>query len=1583
MSTIQGIKGNTKLNYRNNDPTYYEEHKKHKDDETSSSSTTIDYIIGPTGARGPRGHHGHTGPTGPSGPTGHIGPQGPIGHLGPIGKPGVTGKTGPTGSGGTGPTGPTGQTGSKGPNGQQGLPGLTGPTGQTGLQGPPGPAGPPGTLSADCFSYRYDTVFPTPSGDMGYLSGNNPTPSTYTIISINSIDDFNGDISSYLYAIIGPSNLNIIKGQMSLALASNPTQYALYNIMGGTSAGSPIVFDLNVVFVGGTLNSQLVAEEELVVCLTITGMKGDPGYGLNPCGPYQVVGPTGIQAGDLVRLVPGSSGIANARKVLSAGTFDYAYTTGDADSNDEGNAITVDCAGNIYITGDFASTLTFGDLPTLSTTENHNTTFIVKLDPAQNPIWATQLITNNGSNYSTGIAVNCDGQYVYVTGWFTGDASIHDCVFFSSTGTDMFVLQLDALTGDPNWGLQSTSNGFTCAQAITTDCDNHVFVTGYFNAPSTTFDSFGLNTLLQDAFIIRIDPKPDNSAGEFIWARQGSSVDDSSASAGRGIAADCEGNVYVTGNFYGITNFGPTTVANNYHNDAFVSKLDIEGNWFWTIQSQTTSQGENVPDCIAYAIASDCRCNVYITGNFGGITTFGGIQITSAGLSDIFVAKIDANANWLWVQTAGGSDDYNYGYAITVDAECNIYITGTIYGTTNFGNITLTAADYDVFVAGLDSCGGDWLWATQAGGQGDDGGYGIIANSQGDIYTTGYFQAPATFSSYTLNPNPSGFYNLFIAKVTDDPQLNLIGVAQSAVPIGQYILPVFGNVSSGPVLSGLIPSFDYGVDIDGQLTPICKCAKCNYPEIKYIGTACSTVQLILNNSISTYDCGCCICPTQSTDSCGPFKVVGPTGTIVTVGDLVRLVPSTEDLAGVRKVLPAGNYEWALSYDGGERNSGNAIAVDCNGNVYTVGVFNSGLNMGLITFYSYYRGTYVTKHDASGNLIWANALDDDSRTQYRYFDITGTGINVDCNGNVYITGYFGNDNDREYAIVHDGVDLYSTGVDLFVINVDPTTGYFNWAIQSISNNDTESWAITTDCNGLIYITGTYNGTTSIGTDTYTSIGWDAFVTQIDPSIPDFVWTFSTEGQAPYDDCYTEGVSITTDCKGNIYFTGDAYGLVYFYGDNTAVLDNIYGSTLFVAKLDPNNYGSVIWMIGELDNCCDSYGTAITCDCEGNIYLAGQFSSDGVTLGSYFLPSYGVDILVAKINENGNWLWARNVGSNHAYCSGIALDAQRNVYITGRYYYTAVFGGQIPSLSGYTSNILTAKLDNNGFWIWAVKAGNNYNEGRGIALDYHGNIYTTGRITPCANFGSIQLCPYSYYGENLFIAKQTDDTQINLIGIAQTSGFVGQYLDPKFDAAPSGNVYTDLIPATDYGIDLNGSLVPICPCIKCTYSGIKYIGTSCSSTQLLINNTQTNYIPPNDLGNIDTFQLNFAIPQFDMQTQNTITGPYTYSGNNSYDITIATISHLYGRTIHSFGAVLERTTFDDDGFSISLIDGPDPFTPSDNPTIATVYAQNYQTFEYTIGPFVPMSNILTIVVNSSNIPNPTTDGGSVWSIFIRYS
>ena len=965
MSSTQNNTSN--FNYRN------DRHSHHRDCSSSSfinnnsCSTITEYIIGPTGPKGCRGPLGFQGPTGEFGITGPTGRRGPIGQMGPSGSTGPTGSHGAKGKGFSGPTGPVG---SKGPNGSAGPTGSTGAFGYPGPRGKPGitgTTGPPGGLSSDCFDYKYLTSYPVTSSDAGFVSGNNAMPALFTNISINSIDNYGADISTYLSQIIDPFNMNIVKGQIMVTIASDGSQYSLYNISGGSSSGSPAVFDLTVTNITNTIAGPIQEGETIIICLISTGMKGNPGQGFTPCGPFKVVGQEDIIEGDLVRLVPSQTNMANVRKLLPAGSFDWAYSTGDDNSNDAGTGVTLDCEGNLYVTGYFTSSLTFGNLdPLVNETmyPDGTSTFIVKFDINQNPVWASQIITDNGSNASTGISISCDGQYVYITGNFNNDATFDDTIFLSTTGTDIYVAQLDASTGAFNWAIQSSSDGYTYATAITTDCNNHTFVTGYFYY-YTKFDTLELNSSSFDTFIIRVD------SGTFIWAQQTLSNNESYFSNGFGITTDCNNNIYITGGFGGIVEFGPvslTSFANN--GDIFVSKLDINGNWIWSKQTNfQTSNTENYN--MGLAINSDCKCNIYLTGHFSGNGSFDNINVESNGNKDIFVAKMDATGKWIWVQTAGGSDDDNAGTGIHVDAKCDIYVTGYFLGTTIFGKEDLTANYYDVFISKLNDCG-EWVWTSQAGGNGNDKSYAITTNTQGDIYTTGYFQISATFGSLTLSG--IGINNLFIAKSTDDPQLNLIGVAPTSALIGELITPVFGSMPSGTVLSNLIPSFDYGIDVDGNYVPICKCAKCTYFKIKYLGTACSTTQLILNGNPSNYNCDCCTTlPTSQIQNCGPYELIGPTG--INAGDLVRLVHGHSGDAAVRKVQQAGSYEWAYSTNNYTELSqqGNGIATDCYGNVYFIGTFREMINLGNFTLTTQSNAVFIVKIDPNENIMWATAI----------------------------------------------------------------------------------------------------------------------------------------------------------------------------------------------------------------------------------------------------------------------------------------------------------------------------------------------------------------------------------------------------------------------------------------------------------------------------------------------------------------------------------------------------------------------------------------------------------------------------------
>ena len=55
----------------------------------------------------------------------------------------------------------------------------------------------------------------------------------------------------------------------------------------------------------------------------------------------------------------------------------------------------------------------------------------------------------------------------------------------------------------------------------------------------------------------------------------------------------------------------------------------------------------------------------------------------------------------------------------------------------------------------------EWQWATQAGGDSGDFGFGITVDNAGNTYVTGFFNGTATFGSYSL----SGYGDIFVAKM--------------------------------------------------------------------------------------------------------------------------------------------------------------------------------------------------------------------------------------------------------------------------------------------------------------------------------------------------------------------------------------------------------------------------------------------------------------------------------------------------------------------------------------------------------------------------------------------------------------------------------------------------------------------------------------------------------------------------------------------------------------------------------------------------------------------------------------------------
>ena len=309
------------------------------------------------------------------------------------------------------------------------------------------------------------------------------------------------------------------------------------------------------------------------------------------------------------------------------------------------------------------------------------------------------------------------------------------------------------------WAISGGSNWIDYGYSVAVDEEGYSYVTGSFEwtatfntvPPTHLSTPSGLNGD-SDIFVAKVSP-----SGEWIWAvRAGGLYSDT----GRAIAVDNMGNVFVTGSYMGTANFGPHSVTSvGVGMDIFVAKLDGDnGNWIWV-----QSAGGFYEDW-GRSIAVDSSGNAYITGFFWFSASFDGFVINSDQDEDIFVAKINTNGVWQWVVKAGGSY-VDEGLSLVIDDGYG-YVTGFFADNASFGIHDLTTTgqyDEEIFVAKFNCTNGNWLWATQAGGNFYDKGYSVALDIEGNPYVTGSFQDFADFGTHTLVSDGSN--DIFVAKL--------------------------------------------------------------------------------------------------------------------------------------------------------------------------------------------------------------------------------------------------------------------------------------------------------------------------------------------------------------------------------------------------------------------------------------------------------------------------------------------------------------------------------------------------------------------------------------------------------------------------------------------------------------------------------------------------------------------------------------------------------------------------------------------------------------------------------------------------
>ncbi len=398
--------------------------------------------------------------------------------------------------------------------------------------------------------------------------------------------------------------------------------------------------------------------------------------------------------------------------------------------------------------------------------------------------WGWDFAPGAGTQKANGIALDGSGNF-YLTGATSGvcdfDPGPGTANLTSAGGRDIYVAKYDAV-GAYQWAFRigNTSSSYhDVGNAIAVDGSGNVYVTGDFfgtGANSVDFDPGSGTALLNSpsastagAFLAKYD-----AAGAYQWAfKLGCATN---ANHGQGVSADTYGNCYVTGQFSCTADFDPGSGTANLTPsswDIFVAKYNSAGSYQWAFNIGGSSMDKG------YAIALDPSANyIYITGDIIGSVDAdpgpGTANLTTGALyDDIFIGKYTTAGTYQWAINVGGqgSLEYDYGYAIAVDALGSAYVTGSFQGTNadfhQGASPTISSiSTEDIFVAKYSSDGA-YQWAFGIGESMVDKGNGIAIDAAGtSCYVTGAFSVSSSFFPMDFDPGP-GVYPLADAGLGD------------------------------------------------------------------------------------------------------------------------------------------------------------------------------------------------------------------------------------------------------------------------------------------------------------------------------------------------------------------------------------------------------------------------------------------------------------------------------------------------------------------------------------------------------------------------------------------------------------------------------------------------------------------------------------------------------------------------------------------------------------------------------------------------------------------------------------------------
>lgn len=365
----------------------------------------------------------------------------------------------------------------------------------------------------------------------------------------------------------------------------------------------------------------------------------------------------------------------------------------------------------------------------------------------------------------------------------------------------------------------------------------------------------------------------------------------------------------------------------------------------------------------------------------------------------------------------------------------------------------------------------------------------------------------------------------------------------------------------------------------------------------------------------------------------------------------------------------------------------SLAVDSD-YLYVAGSYFPTGNFGAVTLSL--PGTFVTKYDKQGEVIWAKRL----LQQVNFFSLA-----VSKQGAIYMAGYLAGQNQFGDQV------LYPGNGQFYLLQIDDR-GNELWAKQIRADGSFRIYDLAVDESGNALLAGYYGSAVTAVFDHVTLPANDLIST--------FLAKYSREGQVLWAQRIGagQGYAVAADRSNNVFLTGMLLGTNTAFGNT--VLTNTGSGDFFIAKYDPA--GTVIWARQATGRVGQDAGQDLQVDSDGNVWAGGYFTQNADFGGALARsPNGGNDAFLARYDAAGNLNWVRN-SSSTAGATGdqVGVDSVGNGFLVGRFRPATTFGSTTLNPPGVA--LFVARLSSrNGLGILSFPHDRTVSAGSSITLE----------------------------------------------------------------------------------------------------------------------------------------------------------------------------------------------------------------------------------------------------------------------------